>query len=177
MLRVIIIITIIGFALLLSINSHFNTHIGSKSGFRLSNFSTQSIIHVTNWITLFFSHQVSGVCACLQDSSVLVQRSMLDFLLMAFPMHNGQLTRADVGKIVEAAVNVVLRRDMSLNRRLYAWFLGTSSSTTTATLSVDTNARNRADSSSTTSEMDISYFQVSARDLVASCIGLTLDAF
>ncbi|KAH9488782.1 hypothetical protein Btru_059413 [Bulinus truncatus] len=64
------------------------------------------------------SLKVAGMCACLQDSSVLVQRSMLDFLLLAFPLHNGQLTKADMSKVVEAGVNVVLRRDMSLNRRL-----------------------------------------------------------
>jgi hypothetical protein len=68
--------------------------------------------------------QVQALCSALQDSSVLVQRSMLDYLLVAFPMHNGQLTRTDLATVVEAAINVVLRRDMSLNRRLYLWFLG-----------------------------------------------------
>jgi hypothetical protein len=50
----------------------------------------------------------------------------LDFLLIGFPMHNSQLTKDDMTKIVVAAVHVVLRRDMSLNRRLFAWLLGTS---------------------------------------------------
>lgn len=52
---------------------------------------------------------------------------MLDFLIFAFPMHNEQMTKPDMAKVVKAAVNVLLRRDMSLNRRLYAWLLGTSS--------------------------------------------------
>lgn len=57
---------------------------------------------------------------------MLVQRSLLDFLIYAFPMHNEQMTKPDMAKVVKAAVNVLLRRDMSLNRRLYAWLLGTS---------------------------------------------------
>jgi len=41
-------------------------------------------------------------------------------------MHNEQMTKPDMTKVVKSAVNVLLRRDMSLNRRLYAWLLGTS---------------------------------------------------
>uniref|UniRef100_A0A2C9KBU5 Uncharacterized protein n=1 Tax=Biomphalaria glabrata TaxID=6526 RepID=A0A2C9KBU5_BIOGL len=111
---------------------------------------------------------VAGICSCLQDSSVLVQRSMLDFLLLAFPMHNGQLTRGDMAKVVEAGVNVVLRRDMSLNRRLYAWLLGTATTATTATV-VDSH-RQRTDSSSTISEMDNSYFQTYSKDLLVTAL-------
>ena len=111
-----------------------------------------------------FFIQVSSLCSGLQDSSVLVQRSMLDFLLVAFPMHTGQLTKADLGRVVEAALNVVLRRDMSLNRRLYAWLLGTNTSTPVGPVPCSGGAGKgsdlqRADSSSTTGEMDLSYFQ------------------
>lgn len=60
--------------------------------------------------------QVSGLCACVQDSSVLVQRNALDLLLVGFPMHNSQLLRSDMLRLVEAALVTVLRRDMSLNR-------------------------------------------------------------
>lgn len=70
--------------------------------------------------------QTDALCSAVQDTSVLVQRSMLDFLIYAFPMHNEQMTKPDMTKVVKAAVNVLLRRDMSLNRRLYAWLLGTS---------------------------------------------------
>ncbi|XP_012945131.1 protein dopey-1 [Aplysia californica] len=138
----------------------------------------QSMEDQLHMIGLDIDLMVSSVCACLQDSSVLVQRSMLDFLLMAFPMHNGQLTRADQAKVVEAAVNVVLRRDMSLNRRLYAWLLGTSTTATTATVTVDSSssARQRADSSSTTSEMDLSYFQTYSKELLVSALKSKLMA-
>ncbi|XP_017772866.1 PREDICTED: protein dopey-1 homolog isoform X2 [Nicrophorus vespilloides] len=66
---------------------------------------------------------VSGLCAAVQDSSVLVQRSALDLLMVCFPMQNTQLLYADMVRLVTAALTTILRRDMSLNRRLYAWLL------------------------------------------------------
>ncbi|CAN0294004.1 unnamed protein product [Lampetra planeri] len=77
---------------------------------------------------------VEAVCACVQDSSVLVQRSTLDLLLFCFPFHHSQVrilsshldavTKLDTVRLLSAVLHVVLRRDMSLNRRLYAWLLG-----------------------------------------------------
>ena len=65
---------------------------------------------------MFSPGQVGALCAAVQDSSVLVQRFTLDLLLAAFPMHNSQLIRPDLVRLVTAAVTVLLRRDMSLNR-------------------------------------------------------------
>uniref|UniRef100_A0A8C9VXY2 DOP1 leucine zipper like protein A n=1 Tax=Scleropages formosus TaxID=113540 RepID=A0A8C9VXY2_SCLFO len=67
---------------------------------------------------------VEAVSTSVQDSSVLVQRSTLDLILFCFPFHMSQATRPDMIRILSAALHVVLRRDMSLNRRLYAWVLG-----------------------------------------------------
>ncbi|XP_061677306.1 protein dopey-1 isoform X1 [Syngnathoides biaculeatus] len=67
---------------------------------------------------------VEAVSTSVQDSSVLVQRSTLDLILFCFPFHMSQATRPDMILILSAALHVVLRRDMSLNRRLYAWLLG-----------------------------------------------------
>ncbi|KAM4693771.1 protein DOP1A [Discoglossus pictus] len=67
---------------------------------------------------------VEAVSTSVQDSSVLVQRSTLDLILFCFPFHMSQATRPDMIHILSAALRVVLRRDMSLNRRLYAWLLG-----------------------------------------------------
>ncbi|XP_041109188.1 protein dopey-1-like isoform X1 [Polyodon spathula] len=67
---------------------------------------------------------VEAVSTSVQDSSVLVQRSTLDLILFCFPFHMSQATRTDMIRILSAALHVVLRRDMSLNRRLYAWLLG-----------------------------------------------------
>ncbi|XP_054721369.1 protein dopey-1-like [Uloborus diversus] len=67
---------------------------------------------------------VQGLCAALQDSSVLVQRCALDLLLLGFPFHRNQLVSSDMVHVVTSALTVVLRRDMSLNRRLFSWLMG-----------------------------------------------------
>ncbi|XP_060520914.1 protein dopey-1 homolog [Cylas formicarius] len=73
---------------------------------------------------------ISGLCAAVQDSSVLVQRSALDLLMVCFPMQNKQLLYADMVRLVTAALSTILRRDMSLNRRLYSWLLDSQSNET-----------------------------------------------
>ncbi|XP_050312498.1 protein dopey-1 homolog [Anthonomus grandis grandis] len=70
---------------------------------------------------------VSGLCAAVQDANILVQRSALDLLMVCFPMQNKQLLYADMVRLVTAALSTILRRDMSLNRRLYSWLLETES--------------------------------------------------
>ncbi len=45
-------------------------------------------------------------------------------------MHNKQLTKIDMMKIITVTLHILLKRDMSLNRRIYAWFLGTEQSPT-----------------------------------------------
>uniref|UniRef100_A0A4W5NVW3 DOP1 leucine zipper like protein B n=1 Tax=Hucho hucho TaxID=62062 RepID=A0A4W5NVW3_9TELE len=60
---------------------------------------------------------VKALCLSLQDSNVLVQRNMLEILLYFFSL-------ATCLVMVSAASLTLLRRDMSLNRRLYAWLLG-----------------------------------------------------
>lgn len=71
--------------------------------------------------------------AGLADEQVLVQRNFLDLLVSHLPLHSpvlqNHITADDFEKLVTAAVGVVTRRDMSLNRRLWAWFLGPESST------------------------------------------------
>lgn len=72
----------------------------------------------------FILFQVRSLRSCLEDSAVLVQRNTLDILSLAFPFHCTQLTQRDQCGVVAASLQVLLRRDMSLNRRLYAWLLG-----------------------------------------------------
>ncbi|XP_012882995.1 PREDICTED: protein dopey-2 [Dipodomys ordii] len=75
---------------------------------------------------------VKSLCASLLDSNVLVQRNNLEIVLFFFPFYtcldpNEQaipLLRSDIVGILSAATQTLLRRDMSLNRRLYAWLLG-----------------------------------------------------
>uniref|UniRef100_A0A8D9B3L0 Protein dopey-1 homolog n=1 Tax=Cacopsylla melanoneura TaxID=428564 RepID=A0A8D9B3L0_9HEMI len=107
---------------------------------------------------------VNGLCACVQDSSVLVQRSALDLLLVGFPMHNSQLVRSDMLRLVGAALVTVLRRDMSLNRRLFTWMLGSE---------VDQSKQR------TNSEPGVNngpqYFEVYSRDLLVQAIKIILN--
>ncbi|XP_046810571.1 protein dopey-1 homolog isoform X2 [Lucilia cuprina] len=67
---------------------------------------------------------MSGLCACLNDTLILVQRNTLEFLLLGFPMHTKLLSEMDLIKLVTNGLHTILRRDMSLNRRLYSWLLG-----------------------------------------------------
>ncbi|KAM6161417.1 protein DOP1B [Erethizon dorsatum] len=75
---------------------------------------------------------VKSLCASLLDSNVLVQRNNLEIVLFFFPFYTCldpnertiPLLRADIVHLLSAATQTLLRRDMSLNRRLYAWLLG-----------------------------------------------------
>lgn len=75
---------------------------------------------------------VKSLCASLLDSNVLVQRNNLEIVLFFFPFYTCldsneraiPLLRSDIVRILSAATQTLLRRDMSLNRRLYAWLLG-----------------------------------------------------
>ncbi|KAI8815780.1 Dopey, N-terminal-domain-containing protein [Fimicolochytrium jonesii] len=60
----------------------------------------------------------------LRDEKVLVQRAGLEILLVHFPLDYGLFQGDDLTLLLIAAVSVVMRKDMSLNRRLYAWLLG-----------------------------------------------------
>lgn len=65
---------------------------------------------------------VNGICSSLLDDNVLVQRAILDLLISAFPLHTKLLLKQDLVSIITAALTVLLRRDISLNRRLFSWF-------------------------------------------------------
>ncbi|GFG12984.1 protein dopey [Aspergillus udagawae] len=64
----------------------------------------------------------------LVDEQILVQRNFLDLLVTHLPLSSpilqSRITDDDLQRLMMAAVGVVARRDMSLNRRLWAWFLG-----------------------------------------------------
>lgn len=66
--------------------------------------------------------------AGLADEQLLIQRGFLDLLVTHLPLHSRVLQKKvkpeDLELLLRAAAGVVIRRDMSLNRRLWAWFLG-----------------------------------------------------
>ncbi|XP_054164258.1 protein dopey-1-like isoform X2 [Oppia nitens] len=106
---------------------------------------------------------ITGICAALLDTSnVLVQRAILDLLLSCFPMHNKQIARQDLISITTAAITVLLRRDVSLNRRFTQWL--------TAEDSSNPKSRREATKLAKAIGSDKSYFETFAKELV-------LDAF
>lgn len=64
----------------------------------------------------------------LSDEQLLIQRGFLDLLVSHLPLNSHvlqfQVKPGDLELLLKAAVGVVTRRDMSLNRRLWAWLLG-----------------------------------------------------
>jgi hypothetical protein len=66
--------------------------------------------------------------AGLGDDQILIQRGFLDLLVTHLPLHarvfQRRVKHEDLELLMAAASRVVARRDMSLNRRLWAWLLG-----------------------------------------------------
>lgn len=66
--------------------------------------------------------------AGLQDEQLLIQRGFLDLLVTHLPLQSAvihqKVVPGDLELLVAAASAVVGRREMSLNRRLWTWFLG-----------------------------------------------------
>lgn len=71
---------------------------------------------------------VRGFSAALQDSQILVQRAALDIVAATLRLDGVGFqkdTRLEEQLILmRVMTGVVLRRDLSLSRRLYAWLLG-----------------------------------------------------
>ncbi|KAI8375993.1 Dopey, N-terminal-domain-containing protein [Radiomyces spectabilis] len=63
--------------------------------------------------------------ATLSDPQILVQRGMLELLVQNLSLKHRTIPFDDLVTLMRAALSIVLRKDMSLNRRLYAWLLGT----------------------------------------------------
>ena len=115
---------------------------------------------------------VRAACAAVQDSSVLVQRNALDLLLVLFPIHEKTLGDAEKVLVVTAACCVLLRRDMSLNRRLFGWLLGTNSPTATKkTRHVRQASVSSINSEGGADDSDLpTYFEFYARHLLVDAV-------
>ncbi|KAG6813245.1 hypothetical protein H0H92_012882 [Tricholoma furcatifolium] len=71
---------------------------------------------------------IRAFAATLEDENLLVRRGALDLLLQSMRVDTMAVSKAqaeDRAILMRAATGVVLRRDLSLNRRLYTWLLGT----------------------------------------------------
>lgn len=73
---------------------------------------------------------IRGLAAALEDDNVLVRRGILDLLVTAMPLGDfvayPDFSSQDRLILVRAAMSVLLRKDLSLARRLYTWLLGKS---------------------------------------------------
>jgi hypothetical protein len=70
---------------------------------------------------------IRAFAAAVEDDNVLVRRNALDLLLQVLRLDGVAIKKAsheDHTIIMRAAASVVMRRDLSLNRRLYTWLLG-----------------------------------------------------
>ncbi|KAG6877602.1 hypothetical protein C0993_005728 [Termitomyces sp. T159_Od127] len=70
---------------------------------------------------------IRAFAAALEDENLLVRRGALDLLLQSLRADSTAVRKAQVEDrviLMRAASGVVLRRDLSLNRRLYTWLLG-----------------------------------------------------
>ncbi|CAH8549385.1 unnamed protein product [Schistosoma turkestanicum] len=89
---------------------------------------------------------IESLCCLFGDNVLLVQRDALDFVLLALPIHfysttttttapnpfqsmtnQFVLTMKDFSMLCTASLSILLRRDASLNRRLFTWLKGSQS--------------------------------------------------
>jgi hypothetical protein len=82
---------------------------------------------------------------------------MLDFLLVYSPMHSQQFSFVDMKRIINCVLRLLLKRDMSLNRRIYDWLFA--SEHTDSKQSNDNHLDNAT-----------SYFQVYTREILIETI-------
>jgi hypothetical protein len=117
---------------------------------------------------------MSGLCACLNDSVILVQRNTLEFLLLGFPLHSTHLSQNDLIKLVTNSLSTILRRDMSLNRRVYSWLLGSEVQNTNRNkLDGDENGSFSSETSSLKST-NISYFEQNSKHILIKALRIAL---
>ncbi|XP_028291637.1 protein dopey-2 [Gouania willdenowi] len=104
------------------------------SAFIVTHFDRMASLSQQEYMLGYDQHVVvKAICLALQDSNSLVQRNTLEILLYFFPFAtcldvaepSVTLSKDDMTTVVSAASLTLLRRDMSLNRRLFAWLLGT----------------------------------------------------
>lgn len=78
--------------------------------------------------------------AGLQDDQLLTQRGFLDLLVTNMPLNSAvlqQVSSQDLELLMTAAASVVVRREMSLNRRLWVWLLGQGAPQDTSDMAMD----------------------------------------
>lgn len=116
--------------------------------------------------------------AGLRDSQVLVQRGFLDLLVLHIPLNSPVLRRQvredDFVRLVTAALHVLLRREMSLNRRLWSWFLGPESHTDSNVVQSPTEVDHKPPKENK-ADRQFHYFNTYGRSVLEKCIRIMFD--
>lgn len=109
----------------------------------------------------------------LSDSQLLIQRGFLDLLVTHLPLNSRVLrekvSNADLDRLVAAAILVLLRRDMSLNRRLWSWFLGPEPKDQPDSRSPSPNVQRKV-SNSNHSDSQLRYFSAFGKASLQRCV-------
>lgn len=83
-----------------------------------------------------------AISHALRDQALLVRRQALDFLVTRVALHSSVFAKVpDKTGLLDAALDTVLRRDISLNRRLFSWLLGSDESEAAQQTYFDTYAK------------------------------------
>ncbi|KAF2630148.1 hypothetical protein BU25DRAFT_335744 [Macroventuria anomochaeta] len=98
----------------------------------------------------------------LSDQQLLIQRGFLDLIVSHLPLDSPvlqqRISKADLERLVAAAAGVVSRRDMSLNRRLWAWFLGPDPSAAEVNDGAESPTQERHNTAADPSTVHAAYF-------------------
>ena len=83
-----------------------------------------------------------AISHALRDQALLVRRQALDFLVTRVALDTPVFEQVpDKIRLLDAALDTVLRRDISLNRRLFSWLLGSDESDAAQQTYFETHAR------------------------------------
>ncbi|KAG6911306.1 hypothetical protein DXG01_002145 [Tephrocybe rancida] len=88
---------------------------------------TEEDIDISDVVGKDIGLMIRAFAAALEDENLLVRRGALDLLLQSMRVDSTAVNKAQAEDrviLMRAATGVVLRRDLSLNRRLYTWLLG-----------------------------------------------------
>ena len=116
--------------------------------------------------------QISALCEALLDKNVLVARTALDAISILFPLHCPFLPPSDMTLLVGAALETLLKRDVSLNRRLTSWLLGTAidgSSLASCLLKADTGKEDEQETSN-----HLAYFNAFSKAYVVAALKIVI---
>jgi hypothetical protein len=112
--------------------------------------------------------------AGLTDSHLLVQRGFLDILVSHLPLHSPVLQRLvvqqDLDRLMQAVVQVLLRKEVSLNRRVWTWMLGPGLTQQDLAGQAVSPMAERGDGANTQRSEPLKYFASLAQDSLQRCI-------